>query len=89
MSPAPKKKLTTLFTANGCPHCHQARQLLQQAKVPFVELNISHSTKAAKQLQRLGAKGVPVLKHGQTLLFGFQPRQWRQALGLAAKKNRK
>jgi len=80
MKKARNSPRTTLFTANGCAHCRQARTFLQQNRIPFVELNINRSPKAVKQLQQLGARGVPVLKHGHTVLFGFVPKQWQKAL---------
>jgi glutaredoxin len=70
----------TLFTANGCPNCQQAKRFLRQHRIPFVEMNVQRSGKAMKQLQRLGARGVPVLKTGQAVLFGFDAKKWQRQL---------
>ncbi len=62
----------TLYTGTGCVYCQQARDFFKSRKIAYRELDIEHSERARKQLQRLGARGVPVIAVGDQHLLGFQ-----------------
>ncbi len=70
----------TLYSASGCSHCKQARELLKIHRIPFQELDVQRSPRARKQLQRLGARGVPVIMVGKRRLDGFRPGPLRRLL---------
>ena len=70
----------TLYTGNRCSFCAQLRKFLQQYKVPFLEMNIERNQKALKQFTQLGGRGVPVLKVGDTVIHGYDPKQTRALL---------
>ncbi|ROR97959.1 glutaredoxin [Sinobacterium caligoides] len=61
----------TLYSADKCPHCKSAKAFLKQRKLAFVELNVDRNRRAAKELQRLGARGLPFIVIGQQSLSGF------------------
>ncbi len=65
----------TLFSGSRCPYCSQARRLLQQHNVSFTERNIQTNTKAFKDFSRLGGREIPLIRIGNTTLFGFNHKQ--------------
>ncbi len=77
---ASKPARITLYSGPGCPHCHRLRQFLRQQKIPFQEFDISRNRRARQEFDRLGSRGVPLLKIGQRLLAGFDPGKLRSAL---------
>ncbi len=77
MAKAPR---ITLYSAPGCPHCRQAAEFLRKHGVAFQELNVRASPKALKQLERLGARGVPVILVGEKRLDGFNGPKLKQML---------
>jgi len=70
----------TLYSAPGCSHCKQTREFLKHHQVPFQELDVQRSPRARKQLQRLGARGVPVIVVGEQHLDGFRSGPLRRLL---------
>jgi glutaredoxin len=60
-----------LYTRQGCAHCRQAKTFLEAKGIAFSELDIGRSVKARKALERLGARGVPLLIVGDQRLDGF------------------
>ena len=70
----------TLYSSPGCSHCRQARDYLRNHRIPFHELDVQKSPRARKQLQRLGARGVPVIMVGEARLDGFRPAPLRRLL---------
>ncbi len=65
----------TLYSGSRCPHCSQARRLLQQQNITFLERNIQTNTKAFKDFSRLGGREIPLIRIGNTTLFGFNHKQ--------------
>ncbi len=64
----------TLYTSPGCGSCRRAKTFLKREGIAFRELDISRSAKARKALERMGARGVPVLIVGERRLDGFSER---------------
>lgn len=61
----------TLYSATKCSHCKQAKTYLKQKGVAFMELNVQTNVRAAKALQKLGSRGVPVILIGDQRIDGF------------------
>lgn len=73
----PAKRVVLYSTAN-CPHCKRAKAFLQREGITFREMDIGKNARARKELERLGARGVPVLLIGDARLDGFdEKRFWR------------
>jgi glutaredoxin len=64
----------TLYTSPGCGHCRRAKTFLKRQGIAFRELDISRSPKARKALERMGARGLPVIMVGDRRLDGFSER---------------
>lgn len=84
MSPAPAR--VTLYSAPACAYCKQARLFLKSHKIPFQEFDVQRSAKARKQLERLGARGVPLILVGDQRLDGFEAGRLRRMLSGAGFK---
>jgi glutaredoxin len=73
----PTKRIVLYSTAN-CPQCRRARAFLQREGIAFREMDVGGNARARKELERLGARGVPVLMIGGERLDGFdEKRFWR------------
>jgi len=73
----------TLYSAPACSFCRQARAFLQSHKLHFQEFDVQRSSKARRQLERMGVRGVPVIMVGNQRLDGFQAGKLRQVLSRA------
>ncbi len=65
----------TLYGSRGCSHCRAMRQWLKARGVAFAEFDVQRSRRAAKELQRLGARSVPVLVAGDQVVHGFDEKR--------------
>ncbi len=70
----------TLYTRAGCAHCRALRQWLKARGATFVEFDIQRSRRAARDFQRLGARGVPTLVVDGQVVHGFDERRLRKLL---------
>lgn len=86
-SGSPKVKV---FTSSHCPNCNKAKALLKKFKVPFQEWNVTNNRRAQKELERLGARAVPVIQIGERIIRGFDAKKIRAGLkssGFEIKEN--
>lgn len=72
----------TLYSSRRCPNCRRAREYLKQRGASFVELDVHKSVRAQKTLEKLGARGVPVIVIGETRIDGFDRRRIDAALAM-------
>ncbi len=83
---AAKSQGVIVYSTSWCGVCNQAKKLLKQWKVPFVEKDIEASRKAQQELaskaaaQGIRPGGVPVIDVSGILLQGLDPDTLRQAL---------
>lgn len=71
-------KRVVLYSTPNCPHCKRAKAFLQREGITFREMDVSRNPRARKDLERLAARGVPVLLIGDARLDGFdETRFWR------------
>ncbi|MGF1762160.1 glutaredoxin family protein [Aliivibrio kagoshimensis] len=63
-------KRIVLYVSDKCVHCKAAQQYLDSKKIPY-RLTDAKTQRGRKELQAIGAKGVPVFKIGDQYLFGF------------------
>ena len=74
----------TLYVTDCGPHCDSARELLVNRGIPHTQLDASR-TKVQEELMALtaGAREVPVVKIGGTVIRGFDAERWNGALDFA------
>ena len=82
----PDKASVVIYTHDQCSFCRQLKEFLQRQGIAYQERNIGRSKSAAKEYERLGLRGVPVLQMGKTLISGFQPDRLKKALRLRNEK---
>lgn len=66
-----KPKKVVMYSAPWCGVCKRARQFFKDRAIPFRELDIEHNTMARRELERMKARGVPVILVGGKRLNGF------------------
>jgi len=62
-----------LYATDWCPYCKQARALLKEHDIQYVEYDIEKSEEGNAQYKRLGGRGVPVLQVNGEVVKGFKP----------------
>ncbi|NNF98999.1 MAG: glutaredoxin family protein [Desulfobacteraceae bacterium] len=60
-----------LFSTEACRFCDQARALLSDKNIDFMEMKIDTSPKANALFQKVGGRGVPLLFIGNTRIEGY------------------
>lgn len=71
-------KRIVLYSSANCPHCRRAKAFLKREGIAFREMDVGSNARARKELERIGARGVPVLMIGGERLDGFdEKRFWR------------
>ncbi len=76
MASQKKGKQVVIYTTTACAHCRRAKEFLRERGIAFREMDVSASQRARKELQRLGARGVPVLLIGGERMDGFEPKRF-------------
>ncbi len=74
-----RMKRIVLYTTSNCPHCQSAKQFLDKRGLTYRACDVA-TPRGRKELQALGARGVPVIKIGNTIIRGFQPKAMEEAL---------
>ncbi len=74
------QKRVVLFTSPGCSWCGVAKSHFKKNKVRFREIDISRDTQAAKDCQKHGCRGVPVVLVGSEWICGFDKNRIDRAL---------
>ncbi|RXJ70616.1 NrdH-redoxin [Veronia nyctiphanis] len=72
-------KRIVLYTAKQCVHCQAAKQFLDKKGLRYRLCDVG-TPRGRKEHAALGARGVPVIKIGDTLLHGFSPKKVESAL---------
>jgi glutaredoxin len=73
----------TLYTADACPPCEEARVHLRRRGVPFAEVMVETDLEGAELKRRTGTDSVPVMTLGRLPHIGFQAKAWTAALDAA------
>jgi glutaredoxin len=70
-------KKVVLFGMKNCPHCQTAKQYLIQQNIQYRWCDV-RSPAGQKEFNKIGLRGVPVLKIGDQLLNGFSIKRFQQ-----------
>lgn len=60
-----------LYSRPGCGYCDLAREQLTESKVQFKEYNVEASSKAQREFEKLGGKGVPLTVFNGKTISGY------------------
>lgn len=69
-APTPRRGEVTLFAADWCPYCRQARAYLAERRIGYVEYDIDTADGRAAFAQA-GGGGIPLIFYGDRRLRGF------------------
>jgi glutaredoxin len=76
-----RKNKVELFVTSWCPYCKKAIQYFQSRGIAFTAYDIEKDKRAAARKKKLdGRAGVPFAVVNGTLIHGFAPEQYTQAL---------
>ena len=67
----------TLYSAEGCPPCDEARRMLQRRGVPYTERQVRTEDDARRLEQLTGGRLVPAATIGRQALSGYQEQDWQ------------
>jgi len=67
------------YSTSWCPICKQAREYMRSKEIPFAEYDVEKSDKGKADMEKLNARGVPIMLIGDQKLMGFQPAQFDAA----------
>jgi glutaredoxin len=65
------KNQVILYSTSWCGYCKKTRELLAKQNIAFTEYDIEKSEEGRRQHAALGGKGVPVIKVGDAVIFGY------------------
>lgn len=75
-----KEKKVVLFTSPSCSWCTTAKNYFKTKGVKFKEIDITKDEKAAKDCERHGCRGVPVILVGSRWICGFDQKSIEKCL---------
>lgn len=75
-----EKAQVIILTASWCGYCNKLRQYLQSKQIKFTEYDIEHSNMGYQLYRSLGGKGIPVVKIGNNVIYGYNPDMMKQVL---------
>lgn len=68
----------TMYSAVWCGVCKTAKRYFQSNGIPFKEYDIETTRKGARDYERLGAGGIPLILYGDVRMQGFYPKRFQQ-----------
>jgi len=75
-----RQKKVVLFTSPTCKWCTVAKNYLKNNGIKFKQIDITKDDKAAKDCQKHGCRGVPVVLVGTRWICGFDQKTIEKAL---------
>ena len=66
-----------IFTRDGCKSSRRVKEFLARHGIGFVERNLSTEPDARAEHAQIGYRGVPVIRAGERIIYGFR----EQAVG--------
>jgi glutaredoxin 3 len=60
-----------IFTGSSCPWCNRVKDYLKEKRFRFREVNVERDRDGARELERRGIRGVPVVLIGSYPIIGF------------------
>jgi len=77
-APSPRIRV---YKAAGCGRCRQLERWLEQQRLPYLALDVERNRRAAREFQRYGGRGVPLVVVGEEVIQGFHPQRILRRLG--------
>ncbi|NPA66371.1 MAG: glutaredoxin family protein [Epsilonproteobacteria bacterium] len=75
-----KQKKIVLFTSPTCKWCKVAKDYFKKNSLKFKEIDITKDEKAARDCEKHGCRGVPVVLVGSRWICGFDQKAIEKSL---------
>jgi glutaredoxin len=72
-----------VFTKDGCKSSRRVKKFLARHGIGFVERNLSADAGARAEHARIGYRGVPVIRAGEHIVYGFREQALGKLLGIS------
>lgn len=72
-----------VFTKDGCKSSRRVKEFLARHGIGFVERNLSVDAAARAVHAQLGYRGVPVIRTGERIVYGFREQALSKLLGIS------
>ena len=70
-----------VYSTKTCPWCHKVKELLNEKKVKFDDIDVGADQKAANEMvEKSGQMGVPVTDIDGQIIVGFDKEAFEKAL---------
>ncbi len=77
-----KQPRVIVFTTPTCSWCNTVKRYLREKHVRFRDIDVSRDANAAKDLERRGIRGVPVLLINNRPIVGFNKPEINRLIGI-------
>lgn len=77
------QKSVVLFTSPGCQWCTVAKNYFKKNEIKFRTIDISKDSRARKDCEKQGCRGVPVVLIGTRWICGFDKVKINRELGIS------
>lgn len=64
-------KKVTIYIADTCPRCKEAKEYFENKSIEFIEKNVQKSKKAKDELLSMGHRIIPTIVIGENEIVGF------------------
>lgn len=75
-----EKSKVVILTASWCGYCNKLRHYLNSNDIKFTEYDIEKSNMGYQLYRSLGGKGIPVVKIGVNVIYGYNPDMLKEVL---------
>lgn len=75
-------KEVIIYTAEGCSHCHEAKEFFDSNNIPYTEYSISKDKVVKKELMKKGVMSVPYIIIGDSEFREFDGDKIKSILNL-------
>lgn len=70
-----------IYSTPTCPWCFKAKEWFKERGIKFIDIDVSEDyDKAIEMIKKSGQQGVPVIDINGTIIVGFNPSAFEEAL---------
>jgi glutaredoxin len=70
-----------MYSASWCGVCKRAKRFFEEQRIPFRELDVDINQMARREMERMEARGVPVILVGGKRMNGFSEQRFMDLYG--------
>ncbi len=79
----PKMSKVKLYSLSTCPWCAKTKEFFKTNKIPFTNIDVGASQKAAHELiKKTGQTGIPVIMIGKEIVISYNENRLKELLGI-------